>query len=80
LRLQQEKSRIQKELDQRKADHDALKQRCVQLRAEKDHYAADNEKKQQLIMSLGEVDAELDDEDAAFDASVRPEAQTSDVT
>ena len=67
IRLQQEKSRIQKKLDQRKADHEALKQRCVQLRAEKDHYAADNEKKQQMIKSLhqelGEVEAELDDED-----------------
>ena len=67
-RLQQEKARIQKDLDQRKIDHDALKR---QLRREKDHLAADNEKKQQLIKSLGEVDAELDDEDAAFDASVR---------
>jgi len=66
-RLQQEKARIQKDLDQRKIDHDALKRRMDQLRREKDHLAADNEKKQQLIKSLhqelGEVDAELDDDD-----------------
>jgi predicted nuclease with TOPRIM domain len=45
-RLQQEKARIQKDLDRRKADHEALKHRFDQLLAQKDHYAADNEKKQ----------------------------------
>ena len=66
-RLLQEKARIQKDLDQRKAEHEALKHHMVLLRNEKDYLAADNEKKQQLIKSfhqeLGEVDAELDDDE-----------------
>ena len=66
-RLQQEKSRIQKDLDQRKEVHDALKHSMILLRNEKDFLVAENDKKQQLIKSLhqelGEVDAELDDDD-----------------
>ena len=65
--MQQEKDRIQKESDRNKADHDELRHRLDQLLAHKDHYAAENEKKQQLIKSLhkelGEDDADFDDED-----------------
>ena len=62
-RLQQEKARIQKDFDQRKAEHESLKHQLVLLRNEKDFLAAENDKKQQLKKSLhqelGEVDAEL---------------------
>ena len=51
-RLQQEKARIQRDLDQRKAEHEALRRRTDQLEREKDLLIVDNDKKQQLIKSL----------------------------
>ena len=66
-RLQQEKTCIQKDLDQRKAEHNALTQNMFLLRNERDYLAAENDKKQQLIKSLhqelAEEDVELDDDD-----------------
>ena len=66
-KLQREKARIQRDLDQKKAEHDALKRRTEQLMKEKDFLAAANDKKQQLIKSLHQElageDAELDDDD-----------------
>jgi predicted nuclease with TOPRIM domain len=66
-RLQQEKARVQKELDQRKADYIALSQRFDKLMSHRDQLLGENERQQQLIKSLhkelGEDDAEFDDED-----------------
>jgi hypothetical protein len=65
--IQQEKTRIQKDLDQRKAEHDALTHKMVLLSNERDFLAADNDKKQQLIkrlhQKLGGEEAKLDDDD-----------------
>ena len=60
-RLQQEKARIQKDFEQRKTEHEALKHQLVLLRNEKAFLAAENDKS--LHQKLDEVDAELDDDD-----------------
>ena len=66
-RLQQEKTRLQKNLDQKQAEHDALTHNMYLLRNERDFFASENDGKQQLIKSLHQElageDAELDDDD-----------------
>jgi len=66
-RLQQEKARVQKDLDNRKAEFIALSQRYDRLLSHNDVLVTDYAKQQQLIKSLhnelGEIEAEFDDED-----------------
>ncbi len=66
-RLQQEKARVQKDLDNRKAEFIALSQRYDRLLSRNDVLVTDYAKQQQLIKSLhnelGEIEAEFDDED-----------------
>ena len=51
-RLQQEKTRLMKKLDQKKAEHDKLMHDMVLLRNEKDFLLVDNNRKQHLITRL----------------------------
>jgi len=66
-KLQREKARIQRDLDQRKADLAGFRRRMDELIREKDHLVTDNDKKQQLIKSLHQElagdEVELDDDD-----------------
>jgi len=66
-KLQREKARIQRDLDQKKAELADIRRRMDELIREKDHLAADNDRKQQLIKRLHQElageEAELDDED-----------------
>ena len=66
-RLQQEKTRLKKKLDQKQAEHDALTHNMVLLRNEKEFLSAENTRKQQLIKSLHQElageEAELDGDD-----------------
>ena len=66
-RLQQEKTRLMKKLDQKKAEYDKLTHDMVLLRNEKEFLSAENTRKQHLIKSLHQElageDAELDDDD-----------------
>jgi len=66
-RLQQEKARVQKDLDNRKAEFIALSQKYDRLLSHNDVLVTGNAKQQQLIKSLnkelGENEAEFDDVD-----------------
>ena len=66
-RLQQEKARVQKDLDTRKADFTALSQKYDRVLSQNDMLVADNAKQEKLIKSLnkelGENEAEFEDDD-----------------
>jgi len=66
-KLQRENARIQRDLDQKKAELADIRHRMDELIKEKDYLAGDNDRKQQLIKSLHQElagdEAELDDND-----------------
>jgi hypothetical protein len=72
-KFQREKARLQRDLDQRKAELADFRRRMDELIKERDHLAGENDKNQQLIKSLHQElagdEAELDDDDDCYTAS-----------
>ena len=66
-KFQREKARLQRDLDQRKAELADFRRRMDELIKERDHLVGENDRKQQLIKSfhqeLAGDEAKLDDDD-----------------